>query len=75
LPGCREAYCPAGGEGVAESPSVGRAAALPSERAAAVTGRLDYRKWDADGSERSRHEVIADNVEFLSRPKAEQDQS
>ena len=34
-----------------------------------VTGRLSYRQWNAeDGSLRSKHEVIANQIEFLARP-------
>ncbi len=34
-----------------------------------VTGRLNYRQWEAeDGSARSKHEVIANQVEFLAKP-------
>ena len=32
----------------------------------AVSGRLNYSEWEADGQKRSKHEVIADRVEFLS---------
>lgn len=38
-------------------------------RQVAVVGRLSYRQWEAeDGSPRSKHEVIAIQVEFLARP-------
>lgn len=30
-----------------------------------VTGRLEYREWDQDGSKRSKVEVVASNVQFL----------
>jgi single-strand DNA-binding protein len=34
-----------------------------------VGGRLSYRQWQAeDGSTHSKHEVIANHVEFLARP-------
>ncbi len=34
-----------------------------------ISGRLSYRQWQAeDGSARSKHEVIANQVEFLARP-------
>jgi single-strand DNA-binding protein len=43
---------------------------LAKGRQVGVTGRLDYQEWKAeDGSTRSRHEVIASDVEFLARPK------
>ena len=39
-------------------------------RLVAVSGRLDYSEWRAkDGSPRSKHEVVADRVEFLDSPK------
>ena len=35
-------------------------------RRVAVVGRLEHREWtDPDGEPRSRHEVVADHVEFL----------
>ena len=38
-------------------------------RQLAVSGRLSYQQWDADdGSKRSKHEVVANQVDFLSRP-------
>jgi single-strand DNA-binding protein len=38
-------------------------------RQVAVTGRLEYRQWEgADGSPHSKHEVIANQVEFLAKP-------
>src|SRR5215207_1295624 len=34
-----------------------------------VEGKLQYRTWEAqDGSKRSKVDVVADNVQFLSRP-------
>jgi single-strand DNA-binding protein len=34
-----------------------------------VTGRLSYRQWEAgDGTPRSKHEVIANQVLFLAVP-------
>jgi single-strand DNA-binding protein len=49
---------------------------LAKGRQVGVTGRLDYREWDADdGAHRSKHEIIATDVEFLNRPKDHQDQS
>lgn len=41
---------------------------LDKGRQVAVTGRLDYREWEKDGSKRSKHEVVAGEVDFLSRP-------
>jgi len=43
---------------------------LTKGRRIAVTGRLEYREWEAkDGSPHSKHEVIADQVEFMDPPK------
>jgi len=43
---------------------------LAKGRRVAVTGRLEYREWKAqDGSPHSKHEVIADGVEFMDPPK------
>jgi single-strand DNA-binding protein len=39
---------------------------LEQGRAVAVSGRLGYLEWEADGQRRSKHEVIADRVELLS---------
>ncbi len=46
---------------------------LEKGRRVAVTGRLEYREWkDKDGAPHSKHEVIADQVEFLqAAPKPE----
>ena len=42
----------------------------------AISGRLDYQEWEHEGSKRSKHEVVASEVDFLARPQAEgQDQS
>ncbi len=42
---------------------------LAKGRRVAVTGRLEYREWEAkDGSPHSKHEVIADQVEFMDAP-------
>ncbi len=41
-------------------------------RQVAVIGRLEYQEWKAqDGSPRSRHEVIAEQVQFLDPPPSE----
>jgi len=40
-----------------------------------VSGRLQYRQWEAeDGTPRSKHEVVANQVEFLARPAANGDE-
>lgn len=40
---------------------------LAKGRRVAVTGRLEYREWESqqDGSFHSKHEVVADEIEFL----------
>jgi single-strand DNA-binding protein len=43
---------------------------LEKGRRVAVTGRLEYREWkDQQDNPHSRHEVIADQVEFMDAPK------
>jgi single-strand DNA-binding protein len=37
-----------------------------------VSGRLGYSEWESDGQRRSKHEVIADRVEFLSAGSPEE---
>ena len=45
---------------------------LAKGRQVAVTGRLEHRQWQGpDGSPHSRHEVIAERVEFLARPSGQ----
>lgn len=36
----------------------------------AIEGRLHYRSWEKDGQRRSKLEVVADEVEFMSRQEA-----
>ncbi len=44
---------------------------LGKGRQIAVTGRLEYRQWEGqDGSPRSKHEVTANQVDFLAKPAA-----
>lgn len=38
-----------------------------------VEGRLQERRWESDGQQRSKHEVIAQTVRFLSRKGAQAD--
>jgi len=53
-------------EGLGES----CAAHLEKGRQIAVTGRVEHREWEADdGARRSAHSVIADQVDFLDRPR------
>ncbi len=43
---------------------------LAKGRRVGITGRLEYREWkDQQDSPHSKHEVIADQVEFLDPPK------
>jgi single-strand DNA-binding protein len=45
---------------------------LAKGRQVGITGRLDYSEWTADdGSKRSTHEVVAEDVQFLERLRAE----
>jgi single-strand DNA-binding protein len=49
---------------------------LAKGRQVAVSGRLDYQEWEHEGSKRSKHEVIAAEVDFLARPQQDaQDES
>jgi single-strand DNA-binding protein len=49
---------------------------LEKGRQVAVTGRLDYQEWESEHGKRSKHEVIASEVDFLARPQQEgQDES
>lgn len=42
---------------------------LAKGRQVAVTGRLEYRQWEGnDGAPHSRHEVIANQIDFLAKP-------
>ena len=44
---------------------------LAKGRQVAVTGRLEHRQWEGqDGSPRSRHEVVANQIDFLTKPAA-----
>jgi single-strand DNA-binding protein len=43
---------------------------LAKGRRIAVSGRLEYSQWtDSDGGKHSKHEVIADQVDFLDAPE------
>jgi single-strand DNA-binding protein len=46
---------------------------LTKGRQIAFRGRLDYREWQTDdGAKRSKHEIVAEEIEFLGgRAKAE----
>jgi single-strand DNA-binding protein len=42
---------------------------LEKGRQVAVTGRIELRQWEAeDGSPRSKHYVVANQVQFLAKP-------
>ena len=44
---------------------------LEKGRQVAINGRLEYSEWETeDGSKRSKHEVVANDVEFLAKAKA-----
>lgn len=40
-----------------------------------VEGRLQERRWESDGQQRSKHEVIAQTVRFLSRKTGSEGQA
>ena len=43
---------------------------LAKGRRVAVSGRLEYSEWTyADGGKHSKHEVIADQIDFLDAPQ------
>ncbi len=43
---------------------------LEQGRQVAVSGRLELDEWETDaGERRSRHKIVADEVEFLARPR------
>jgi single-strand DNA-binding protein len=45
---------------------------LSKGRMALIEGRLQWRSWESqDGQKRSKHEVIADRVQFMSRGREE----
>ena len=47
---------------------------LDKGRQVGVSGRLNYSEWEADdGSKRSRHQVIARDVEFLGGRRSEEE--
>lgn len=51
----------------AQAEAVGRH--VGKGRQVGVSGRLSYRRWEAeDGSPRSKHEVVANQIDFLARP-------
>ncbi len=42
---------------------------LAKGRQIGVTGRLEYRQWEGqDGSPHSKHEVVANQIDFLAKP-------
>ena len=44
---------------------------LEKGRQVAVSGRLDYQQWAHMGQRRSKHEVVASEVDFLARRQQE----
>ena len=42
---------------------------LAKGRQVAISGRLDYQEWEHEGTRRSKHEVIASEVDFLAKPQ------
>ena len=45
---------------------------LSKGRPVAIEGRLSYSKWEKDGQTRSKHEVIANNIQFLGQGQGQQ---
>jgi single-strand DNA-binding protein len=41
---------------------------LAKGRQVAVSGRLEYRQWQGDDGPRSKHEIIANQIDFLAKP-------
>jgi single-strand DNA-binding protein len=37
-----------------------------------VSGRLDYQEWSGESGKRSRHQIVAEEIEFLDRPRSEE---
>jgi single-strand DNA-binding protein len=37
-----------------------------------VEGRLDFQEWERDGQRRSKHQIVADRVQFLDRASESQ---
>jgi single-strand DNA-binding protein len=45
---------------------------LAKGRRVAITGRLRYSEWSTEAGPRSKHEVVANLVEFLDGPRTEE---
>jgi single-strand DNA-binding protein len=45
---------------------------LTKGRRVAINGRLHYSEWTSDAGPRSKHEVVANSVEFLDGPRTEE---
>jgi len=35
-----------------------------------IEGRLNYKQWEQEGTKKSKHEIVAENVQLVSKPKA-----
>ncbi|MDK2791590.1 MAG: single-strand DNA-binding protein, partial [Deferribacteres bacterium] len=35
-----------------------------------VEGRLSFRTWEQDGAKRSKHEIIAENIQLVQRKES-----
>lgn len=46
---------------------------LSKGRAVAVSGRLSYSEWESDGNKRSKHEIIANQIDFLPGGRGDTD--
>ncbi|MEC9491541.1 single-stranded DNA-binding protein [Flexistipes sp.] len=40
-----------------------------------VEGRLTFRTWEQDGVKRSKHEIVAENIQMISRPSGQSNRS
>jgi single-strand DNA-binding protein len=40
---------------------------LSKGRLVFIEGRLDYQEWEKDGQRRSKHQIVAERVQFLDR--------
>jgi single-strand DNA-binding protein len=45
---------------------------LTKGRRIAITGRLRYSEWATDNGPRSKHEVVANLIEFLDGPRSDE---
>jgi single-strand DNA-binding protein len=46
---------------------------LAKGRQVFIEGRLQYRSWESDGQKRSSLDVVAERVQFLTRPRSQEE--